>query len=146
MKLLTASLSSTGLILALVVCVCFIVLGAYMGSQGRGDVPFDQSPINISADVEKYREKVTVECIKNDIPEAVNLLLAMIMRESGGLVPDVMQSSESLGLAPNSIQDPNLSIEVGVKYFANGYKYAREHATKNIEETALQGYNCAKRS
>lgn len=141
MKILAALFTSTGLILGVIVCAILIVIAAYVGSQGSQNSDLEESDINITTDVEQYREKVIEELNKHGIPEAVNLVLAIIMTESGGLHADVMQSSASKGLPPNSITDPFESIEVGVEYFANGYKYAREHATKNINETALQGYN-----
>ena len=37
------------------------------------------------------------------VEEYVNILLAIIQVESGGTAEDVMQSSESLGLPPNSL-------------------------------------------
>lgn len=38
--------------------------------------------------------------------------------ESEGLLPDVMQSSESKGLKPNIINDEEESIKQGCKYFS----------------------------
>ena len=46
--------------------------------------------------VEKYAREY-------GISEYVNVLLAIIQVESGGTAEDVMQSSESLGLPPNSL-------------------------------------------
>ena len=62
------------------------------------------------------------------------------MVESGGnseKYPDIMQCSESQGRPPNSITDPDESIEVGVKYFANMWKGHREYEILNI----VQAYN-----
>lgn len=56
--------------------------------------------------------------------EHTQLLLALIMQESGGRHLDVMQSSESLGLPPNTITDPELSIKVGIDHFAAVYASA----------------------
>ena len=53
--------------------------------------------------VEKYARE-------NGISEYVNVLLAIIQVESGGTAEDVMQSSESLGLPPNSL-DTESSIK-----------------------------------
>jgi hypothetical protein len=36
----------------------------------------------------------------------VNIIMALTMQESGGRSLDNMQSSESIGLPPNSITDP----------------------------------------
>ena len=59
--------------------------------------------------VEKYAREY-------GISEYVNVLLAIIQVESGGTAEDVMQSSESLGLPPNSL-DTESSIKQGCKYF-----------------------------
>ena len=50
-----------------------------------------------------------------------------------------MQSSESLGLKPNEIQETSLSIEQGVKHFAKMYKYGTD---KDVSmDTIIQSYN-----
>lgn len=141
MKLLALLLSSVGVYVFIGLFVSLLILGAVGGNSNNGGSFEGVSPINISPEVEQYRSKVEEECLKNGIPETVNLILAIIMQESGGRVPDVMQSSESQGLPPNAITDPHYSIEVGVKYFSIGYKYAKENAKQNVNETSLQGYN-----
>ena len=47
-------------------------------------------------------------------------------QESRGEGNDPMQSSESLGLKPNEIQETSLSIKQGVKHFVKMYKYGTE--------------------
>lgn len=81
--------------------------------------------VKLPIEVLKWKEKVVEEAEKNGVPEIVNSILAIIAVETGGNAdqyPDIMQCSESQGRPPNSIQDPNESIEVGVKYFATMYK------------------------
>lgn len=88
----------------------------------------------------RWKEKVMKEATKNDIPEAVPYLLSIMMAETGGnseKYPDIMQASESQGGPPNNIQDPNESIEVGVKYFAYMWKSHRDYDILNI----VQAYN-----
>jgi murein DD-endopeptidase MepM/ murein hydrolase activator NlpD len=63
------------------------------------------------------------------------LLLAFMMQESGGRYPDLMQSSESLGLGRNVLRY-EASIKQGVKYFANTLKKSKGEA-----KLALQAYN-----
>jgi hypothetical protein len=46
--------------------------------------------------------------------DQVNIIMALTMQESGGRSLDNMQSSESIGLPPNSITDTEYSIEVGI--------------------------------
>ena len=52
------------------------------------------------------------------------------------VLDDVMQASESLGLPPNTIEDPERSIKVGIRYFAD----MLEKAGGDIKLT-LQAYN-----
>ena len=95
---------------------------------------------NLPEAVLRWKDKVIKEATKNEIPEAVPYLLGIIMAETGGnseKYPDVMQCSESQGKPPNSIQDPNESIEVGVKYFADMWKVHRDYDVLNI----VQAYN-----
>ncbi len=95
---------------------------------------------NFPAEVLLWKAKVEMECEKNDVPEAVDYILGIIAVETGGnatLHPDIMQCSESQGKAPNSILDPNESIEVGVKYFADAYKKHKGYDLLNV----VQGYN-----
>ena len=50
-----------------------------------------------------------------------------------------MQSSESVGLAPNTINNPKVSIKHGVKQFHNIFKYGK--AKKVDLPTIIQSYN-----
>ncbi|MBJ6360502.1 lysozyme family protein [Paenibacillus sp. GCM10012307] len=70
------------------------------------------------------------------IEDKVPLLLALIQQESGGRIPDVMQSSESAGLPRNSYTNPVDSIAQGVKYFSQVLTTAGGE-----EKLALQAYN-----
>ncbi|TDK58164.1 endopeptidase [Bacillus salipaludis] len=90
----------------------------------------------VSAEVLRYEPLVTEYAKKYGVEQYVQLLLAKMMRETGGRLPDVMQSSESIGLPPNSITDPEESIDVGVKYFAKIIKKA-----KGDIKLSLQSYN-----
>ena len=74
--------------------------------------------MNLSADVLKHQPIVERYARENGILEYVNVLLAIIQVESGGTATDVMQSSESLGLPPNSLSTEE-SIKQGCKYFAS---------------------------
>ncbi|EGO2806921.1 CHAP domain-containing protein [Enterococcus faecalis] len=110
------------------------------GANSSTSVTGTEEEQNIPEAVLRWKEKVTKEAVKNEIPEAVPYLLGIIMVESGGnseKYPDIMQCSESQGRPPNSITDPDESIEVGVKYFANMWKGHREYEVLNI----VQAYN-----
>src|SRR5699024_6135138 len=74
------------------------------------------------------------------LEEHTALVLAIMMRESGGTASmDIMQSRESIGLAPNTITDPMYSIEVGVAHFIKVLEKMQE---SDVDlDTAIQSYN-----
>ncbi|MGL9753176.1 MULTISPECIES: lysozyme family protein [unclassified Enterococcus] len=90
----------------------------------------------------QWEHLVREACEKYGIPEYVNMILAIIQVESGGdaeRFPDIMQASESQGLSPNTIDDPELSIDRGTHYFAQLLSKARELHLD--DRAALQAYN-----
>lgn len=91
---------------------------------------------NVPDVVLRYEPLVRKHLALKGLEEHTQLILALIMQESGGRSLDVMQASESLGLPPNSITDPEVSIQAGVEYFARVY----EKANGDIK-LALQAYN-----
>lgn len=95
--------------------------------------------MNLSVEVLKHQLMVEKYARENGISEYVNVLLAIIQVESGGKGNDVMQSSESLGLPPNSL-DTESSIKQGCKYFASLLSSCK---AQNIEDinVAIQSYN-----
>ena len=79
------------------------------------------------------------ELEKYNLGEKTPILLGIMYQESRGEGNDPMQSSESLGLKPNEIQETSLSIEQGVKHFAKMYKYGTD---KDVSmDTIIQSYN-----
>ncbi|WP_079473986.1 bifunctional lytic transglycosylase/C40 family peptidase [Marinococcus halophilus] len=91
---------------------------------------------NISAKIENLRPVYEQYAEEFGVSDHVNVLMALSMQESGGRVDDIMQSSESLGLPPNTIDDPERSIEQGVRYFSK----VLEDANGDVK-LALQSYN-----
>lgn len=81
--------------------------------------------------LEKYAKEYNIE-------KYINILLAIIQVESGGIIEDVMQSSESLGLPPNSLSTEE-SIKQGCKYFATLVKNAESRGCDI--NTVIQAYN-----
>ena len=63
----------------------------------------------------------------------------IIQVESGGTAEDVMQSSESLGLPPNSL-DTESSIKQGCKYFASLLSSCKNQGIDDLN-VAIQSYN-----
>lgn len=99
-----------------------------------------QGGINGTADVNEkvksYEPLITEYAQKYGVEAYVQLLMAKMMQESGGRGGDPMQASESLGLPPNTIQDPERSIDVGVKEFSEVMALANGKV-----KLALQSYN-----
>lgn len=94
---------------------------------------------SLSPDVLQHEDKVVEELTKYGLEKYKDLILVIIHLESGGTLPDVMQSSESIGLPPNSITDPNKSIEVGIKHFAKGIE---QMISSGVDiQTLIQAYN-----
>lgn len=109
---------------------------------GNGAIPmngdFTGGKANVSAVIRSYEPIMREEARKNGIEGYTELLLALMQTESGPnpSVTDIMQASESQGLPPNTISDPYLSIQIGVKVFAE-----RLRAAGNDVQVALQTYN-----
>lgn len=71
----------------------------------------------------------------------LNVMLAICAQESGGSVPDIFQSSESLGKPPNSISGKE-SIKAGVAHYrAVVEKAGAKEIGGDRWKTALQSYN-----
>ncbi|MGO3021570.1 MAG: bifunctional lytic transglycosylase/C40 family peptidase [Lactococcus cremoris] len=101
------------------------------GNAGAGSIP---------QAVLQYKEEIFSELKKHGREGDINLLLAIVTQESGGTASlDIMQASESMGLPPNTIQDPIVSIKVGVQYFNSVMDSSEE---KGVDvDTAIQSYN-----
>ncbi|PEI87959.1 lysozyme family protein [Bacillus toyonensis] len=87
----------------------------------------------------QYEPTLKKELEKYNLGDKTAVLLGIMYQESRGEGNDPMQSSESLGLKPNELQEISLSIKQGVKHFAQMYKYGTE---KNVSmDTIIQSYN-----
>ena len=95
-------------------------------------------PTRLSDSVLEYRETVEFYAEKNEIEEYTDYLLAIMQVETGGRGSDVMQSSESLGLPPDSL-DPEDSIAQGCSYFAEILGDAEKKGCDL--DAAIQAYN-----
>ena len=93
------------------------VMGALRGRTGSSRVFSDA--------VNGHRKLVETYALKEKIPEEVDALLAIMEIESGGRAEDVMQSSESLGLPPNTL-DTEASVAQGCAYYAMLLRTAAE--------------------
>lgn len=103
---------------------------------------------SLSDSVSAYEPLVAQYCTKYGISDYTALVLAIMQTESGGSGNDPMQCSESpcntkYPHTPNSITDPEYSINVGVQYFASCLKAAKCKSPQDTPgmKLALQGYN-----
>jgi hypothetical protein len=100
------------------------------------DIPSQKSSAMISEEVRNYEPLVVKYAKEYDVTEYVDVLMSMMMQESGGRGTDPMQSSESYCGQVGCIEDPELSIKQGVYYFSK----ALEDAGGDLE-LAIQSYN-----
>lgn len=116
----------------------FILFNGYNSEQ----IETSMGTLGITAEVEAYRDLVTEYAIKYEIEDYVDLLLAVIMQESGGIGNDIFQASESLGLSPNTLSVEE-SIDQGVKVMAARLAAAKVESITDMNKIrlALQGYN-----
>ncbi|MEC5424369.1 lysozyme family protein [Virgibacillus sp. C22-A2] len=97
---------------------------------------FAISNLLISEEVQNYRSVVEKYAAEYEVSGYVDVILAMMMQESGGRGNDPMQSSESYCGDRNCIDDPELSIKQGVYYFSRTLDKAEGDL-----ELAVQSYN-----
>lgn len=124
-------------LLALVLFFCVIISAE--DDDGGGGSASAITGANLSAEVLKHQPMVEKYAKEYGISEYVNVLLAIIQVESGGTAEDVMQSSESMGLPPNSL-DTESSIRQGCKYFASLLSSAQNQGIEDIN-AVIQSYN-----
>lgn len=104
--------------------------GIMSSTTEREEVP------TVSAQVLQYEEEIETYAEQEGISEYTDVLMALMMQESGGRGKDPMQASESLCGSVGCIEDPERSIKQGVSYFAN----TLERANGDVK-LALQSYN-----
>lgn len=105
-------------------------LSELLGS-GTGGKGFSAAVLALRELVEKYAAMY-------GISNYVDTLLAIIEVESDGRLEDVMQSSESMGLPPNSLSK-EASINQGCKYFSQLVRKAKNLGCD--EDSVIQAYN-----
>lgn len=104
--------------------------------------------INLSDEVLSYRPAVERIAAKYGMSEYVELILAVMMQESGGRGLDVMQAAEGsfntkYPHKPNGITDPEYSIECGIQELMYALEKAGCTGPTDLDriKLALQGYN-----
>lgn len=132
--------------LALILIPLVVIMGVASMLTGSGDGR--NAYIPVSAEVEAYRPLIRLYAAQHGIPEYEDLIAAVMMQESCGQGSDPMQCSESgyntrYPHAPNSITDPEYSIDVGIQALANALQMASVESPIDLANIslALQGYN-----
>ena len=118
-----------GVIAALILCTAAVLFFGIHNKKNRK---------NISPYVKTYMPQVEKYAAEAGISGYENYVLAIMQVESGGWGNDVMQSSESLGLPPNTL-DTEESIQQGCAYLAENM--ARAEVLGCDIWSAVQAYN-----
>ena len=134
---------SGGLLLMLIpVLLVFGAAGALFG----GSADIGSAPV--SDEVKSYAGLIQVYAMEHGIPEYTELIMAVMMQESGGQGSDPMQASEcafntEYPKTPGGITDPEYSINIGIQNLADCLSQAGAEDPTDIERIslALQGYN-----
>ncbi|HEW2112228.1 TPA: bifunctional lysozyme/C40 family peptidase [Streptococcus pneumoniae] len=137
MKLKTLVIGGSGLFLMVFSLLLFVAI-LFSDEQDSGISNIHYGGVNVSAEVLAHKPMVEKYAKEYGVEEYVNILLAIIQVESGGTAEDVMQSSESLGLPPNSLSTEE-SIKQGVKYFSE-LLVSSERLSVDLE-SVIQSYN-----
>lgn len=146
-KVTVAIGGSSTILIALGITMALLFMILLLGGIGGGQKQIDTQigvAQNLSPEVEQWRDLVSREAEAQGMTNYVSLILAIIQVESGGRgTRDIMQSSESAGLPPNTFQSEEESIRQGVTYLRSiieilqGFNQGYENNAKLI----AQAYN-----
>ena len=127
--------------LVVFILIAGIIAGAAFSSGSESSESLSEEVLAYTSVIQRYASQY-------GIPEYVSALQAIMMQESGGRGTDPMQCSESpyntrFPHSPGSITEPDYSIEVGVKTFADCISQAGCSTPQNLDKLKLawQGYN-----
>lgn len=119
-----------------------------LGASVALSVTNEETYTPVSSEVEAYDPLIRIYAGKYGVEDYVELIKAVMMQESGGRGTDPMQASESpyntrYANIPGGIQDPEYSIEVGIRTLADCIKGAEVESPFDLGriQLALQGYN-----
>lgn len=139
----SALTAGSGLLLLLLpLLLLFGAVGALFGSSGE----LEKTPV--SDEVKAYAGLIQLYAAEHGIPEYTELIMAVMMQESGGQGNDPMQASEcafntKYPNTPGGISDPEYSIAVGIQNLAACLSQAGADGPEDMGRVslALQGYN-----
>ncbi|WP_284140225.1 MULTISPECIES: lysozyme family protein [unclassified Virgibacillus] len=125
-------------LVAAFLCVVLFALSVTMHNDIEPQSQYDSTAF-VSEAVYGYQPVVKKYAEQYGVSNYVDVLLAMMMQESGGRGQDPMQSSESYCGKRGCIKDPEKSIKQGVYYFSETLQ-----AADGDVELAIQSYNFGK--
>jgi hypothetical protein len=125
--------------------VLILIIGVIGGVFSYSSSGSSQS---VSEQVLAYTETIQKYATEYGIPDYVAVIQAIMMQESGGSGTDPMQASEctyntKYPNSPGAILDPEYSIQVGVRYYADCVAEAGCTSPADMDKLklSLQGYN-----
>lgn len=121
--------------IAFLLCGVFIII-SYLAYENPGNKPGHPMLPQVSNKVQGYQPLVEKYAKQYEVDDYVDVLLAMMMQESGGRGLDPMQSSENFCGQRECIDDPEVSIKQGVYYFSKTLAKADGDL-----KLAIQSYN-----
>ena len=140
-KTLTALAAAGGGLAVFLILVVGVVGGVLLSDNSQSTEPLSQEVMDYAPVIQRYARQY-------GIPEYVQVIQAIMMQESRGQGNDPMQASECpfntrYGNSPNSIADPEYSIQVGIQYYAYCVQEAGCTNPQDLDKLKLsiQGYN-----
>lgn len=122
------------ILFGLIFCVTLFFSDDDSSAQDSSDI----GGLSVSKEVLSHKNTVEKYCKEYDISKYVRYILAIMQVESGGKGQDVMQSSESLGLPPNTLSTEEL-IKQGCKHFSELLKSSNDLGCD--VDSVIQSYN-----
>lgn len=140
-KILTILAAAGGGLAVFLILVIGVIGGVLLSGNNQSTEPLSQEVMDYAPVIQKYAQQY-------GIPEYVQVIQAIMMQESRGQGNDPMQASECpfntrYGNSPNSITDPEYSIQVGIQYYAYCVQEAGCTNPQDLDKLKLsiQGYN-----
>lgn len=119
-----------------------------IGVTRRNRISQNEGEIFLTEECESYRSEVEMVAEKYGMTDYVDLIMAVMMQESGGRSLDVMQCAEGVvntlyPHVPNGITDPSYSIDCGIQELKYALEKVECAGPTDMEKIkiALQGYN-----
>ncbi|MCM2534652.1 lysozyme family protein [Neobacillus pocheonensis] len=131
---------TVGVVFALIVMVGLLIGMTTSKQQPNENINSPFGAADVPPHIAQWKGLVSEYTTRYGIPEYTDFLLALMYQELGNSETlDIMQSSESAGLPPNSIQDPVMSVNLGVQHFKSVLEQGQKAGVDFA--TIIQSYN-----